>query len=170
MLIIKILSNISANNIVLLHLIKPPLKAMRTHASFIIRLDHIIILPYDFSFGHWMAIIICLNDQHVPVCNKLKCYNCVRISVYIMSTALIHGILPKGPYPPCLRTADRALLAGYPRYILHLYAGPNLPPARCRSFVRDIITTGTWRWRLGRYRWRIYDFNVLFVHEKILRL
>ena len=28
----------------------------------------------------------------------------------------IEGILPKGPYPPCLRMADRALLAGYPRY------------------------------------------------------
>ena len=28
----------------------------------------------------------------------------------------IDGILPKGPYPPCLRMADRALLAGYPRY------------------------------------------------------
>ena len=23
------------------------------------------------------------------------------------------GILPKGPYPPCLRMADRAFLAGY---------------------------------------------------------
>ena len=28
----------------------------------------------------------------------------------------IDGILPKGPYPPCLRMADRALLAGYHRY------------------------------------------------------
>ena len=28
------------------------------------------------------------------------------------------GILPKGPYPPCLRMADRTLLAGYPRFIL----------------------------------------------------
>ena len=27
------------------------------------------------------------------------------------------GSLPKGPYPPCLRMADRALLIGYPRYI-----------------------------------------------------
>ena len=25
------------------------------------------------------------------------------------------GILAKGPYPPCLRMADRTLLAGYPR-------------------------------------------------------
>ena len=29
----------------------------------------------------------------------------------------IEGILPKGPYPPCLRIADRALLAGYLRYM-----------------------------------------------------
>ena len=29
----------------------------------------------------------------------------------------IDGILPKGPYPPCLRMADRALLAGYTRYV-----------------------------------------------------
>ena len=29
----------------------------------------------------------------------------------------IQGILPKGRYPPCLRMADRALPAGYPRYI-----------------------------------------------------
>ena len=27
----------------------------------------------------------------------------------------VDSILPKGPYPPCLRMADRALLAGYPR-------------------------------------------------------
>ena len=29
----------------------------------------------------------------------------------------IEGILPKGPYLPCLRMADRALLAGYPRHV-----------------------------------------------------
>ena len=37
-------------------------------------------------------------------CNKLNCYH-------------IDGVLPKGPYPPCLRMADRALLARYSRYI-----------------------------------------------------
>ena len=26
----------------------------------------------------------------------------------------VDGILPTGPYPPCFRVADRALLAGYP--------------------------------------------------------
>ena len=33
--------------------------------------------------------------------------------------AYVDGILPKGPYPPCLRMADRALLAGYSRCILY---------------------------------------------------
>ena len=28
----------------------------------------------------------------------------------------IEGILPKGPYLPCVSMAGRALLAGYPRY------------------------------------------------------
>ena len=32
----------------------------------------------------------------------------------------IDGILPIGPYPPCLRMADRALFAGYPRYFHRL--------------------------------------------------
>ena len=35
---------------------------------------------------------------------------------------IIEGILPKGPYLPCLRMADRALLAGYPRICLYLGA------------------------------------------------
>ena len=30
------------------------------------------------------------------------------------------GILPKGPYPPCLCMADRALLVGYPRIPIHM--------------------------------------------------
>ena len=29
----------------------------------------------------------------------------------------------KGPYPPCLRMADRALLAGYPRYMTSMLSG-----------------------------------------------
>ena len=37
----------------------------------------------------------------------------------------IDGILPKGPYPPCLRMADRALVAGYPQQKVSL--GHNEP-------------------------------------------
>ena len=34
--------------------------------------------------------------------------------VLIIEIAQFNGILPIGPYPPCLRMADRAHLAGYP--------------------------------------------------------
>ena len=33
----------------------------------------------------------------------------------VITVPLLDGILPKGPYPSCLRMADRALLTGYPR-------------------------------------------------------
>ena len=35
-------------------------------------------------------------------------------------TPHIEGILPKGPYLPCVSIAGRVLLAGYPRYIIFL--------------------------------------------------
>ena len=34
------------------------------------------------------------------------------------ATPHVEGILPKGPYLPCVSMAGRALLAGYPRCIL----------------------------------------------------
>ena len=37
------------------------------------------------------------------------------------------GILPKGPYLPCLRMADRALLAGYPQLLLSQSSCPSIP-------------------------------------------
>ena len=44
----------------------------------------------------------------------------------------IDGILPKGPYPPCLRMADRALSAGYPRHM----AITDIP---VRQWQRDML-------------------------------
>ena len=42
-------------------------------------------------------------------------------------TQYIEGILSKGPYLPCLRMADRALLAGYPGYLMvNLYVSQYL--------------------------------------------
>ena len=48
---------------------------------------------------------------------------------------LIEGILPKGPYPPCLRMAGRALLAGYPRNLSWWCSG--------RHFTIKTIFSGT---------------------------
>ena len=40
--------------------------------------------------------------------------------VATLTTTYIEGILPKGPYLPCVSMAGRTLLAGYPRYILSI--------------------------------------------------
>ena len=56
-----------------------------------------------------------------------------------LTDAHIEGILPKGPYPPCLRMADKALLAGYPRYVsVHkAVTGSHngLPSLWCQSII-----------------------------------
>ena len=60
-----------------------------------------------------------ITNHLIPSCPSFLFYfsddvtACKRIPHY---WPFIEGILPKGPYPPCLRMADRALLAGYPRY------------------------------------------------------
>ena len=54
-------------------------------------------------------------------CGLVMPYGVRELSQYwfthLQSQPHIDGILPKGPYPPCLRMADRALLAGYPQSI-----------------------------------------------------
>ena len=47
----------------------------------------------------------------------------------------IEGILSKGSYPPCLRMTDRALLAGYPRYL------DELPPLMLKDMDKIRLTT-----------------------------
>ena len=43
---------------------------------------------------------------------------CLTTGNLVLGNAYIEGILPKGPYLPCVSMAGRALLAGYPRYAL----------------------------------------------------
>ena len=60
----------------------------------------------------------------------------------------IYGILPKGPYPPCLRMADRALLAGYPRYVYKDSPKYGQQVARvmlAASFITSLSTIGLLR-------------------------
>ena len=53
----------------------------------------------------------------------------------------MEGILPKGPYPPCLRMADKALFAGYRRHDVDLL-GQKIPPGTektCNHLCRTNI-------------------------------
>ena len=60
------------------------------------------------------------NDVADTSCDLISCNITVYLSssLYVWRFSIIEGILPKGPYPPCLRMAVRALLAGYPRIIV----------------------------------------------------
>ena len=57
-------------------------------------------------FSCWFIITFDCLDL-ITTAKKSKTY----------SVGYNEGILPKGPYPPCLRMAGRVLLAGYPRYV-----------------------------------------------------
>ena len=68
--------------------------------------------------------------------------------------AQIDGILPKGPYPPCLCMADRALFAGYPPNEGKQVSSGQLPSsapmspvyflmASCQMCSVPGVTTGT---------------------------
>ena len=52
----------------------------------------------------------------VMLCFHVMMASWCVIIIYIC--IYIDGVLPKGPYLPCLRMADRALLAGFPRYMI----------------------------------------------------
>ena len=52
---------------------------------------------------------------------------------------VIDGILPKGPYPPCLRMADRALLTGHPRHMENISCRDIIIFPTCRRRCRHQI-------------------------------
>ena len=56
---------------------------------------------------------------HSVYCQFQGKYHHIDLAMHL-AMVIIEGILPKRPHPPCLRMADRALLAGCPRYMVHI--------------------------------------------------
>ena len=48
----------------------------------------------------------------------------------------VDGILPNGPYPPCFRMADRALLAGYPQCVSGIMIPTDVSVSNVIGIVR----------------------------------
>ena len=92
-----------------------------------------LLLPFGFRF---LAILIyesailfevwfqCIYQSNfIHLLNQFSLYPIIpfqRLSIYII-IAYFEGILPKGPYRPCVSMAGRALLAGYHRFYLLSY-------------------------------------------------
>ena len=78
--------------------------------------------------------------------------------------AYIEGILPKGPYLPCVSMAGRALLAGYHRYAsvnwIIIRLGNGLSPVRCHVNV-DI---------LNKFQWTSNTNTTIFIQRMYLKM
>ena len=62
-------------------------------------------------------------------------------------TPYVEGILPKGPYPPCVSMADRALLAGYPGCIrLECWVNCAGGTLIAQFQINDSLSTGYIHW------------------------
>ena len=81
------------------------------------------------------SVMVCYDRTLFTVCEEA--YTPVTGSHIWMNQ--INGILPTGPYPPCLRMADRALLAGYPRNM----GSTQLPWVDC-SYMPDFYWEIQW--------------------------
>ena len=57
------------------------------------------------------------NQKHLMVYQTQRHMKSRWVSLFGNMKPEFEGMLPKGPYPPCLRMADRVLLAGYPRIV-----------------------------------------------------
>ena len=57
----------------------------------------------------------CMN-YHGLLHHVIMTLHCIVLQ--LINKLYFDGILPKGPYPPCLRMADKALLAGHPWFVL----------------------------------------------------
>ena len=65
---------------------------------------------------HWICIKFCIEMYRMPDICQARDIMMLYTLLKLKFQPHIEGILPKGPYPPCLRMAARALLTGYPRY------------------------------------------------------
>ena len=84
-----------------------------------------MIKSNDNTWYEHICVLINTNDS----CN---CKNIMTSTTRQLGKT--EGILPKGPYPPCLRMAERAILAGYPRYVLISDSNICIPHPRCRHW------------------------------------
>ena len=80
---------------------------------------HVLDTGFWYSHAQYIdAVIMCPNLSKILTIDtsELTCEGKIGdvFCEFRLGFMFYFGILPKGPYPPCLRMADRALLAGYP--------------------------------------------------------
>ena len=85
----------------------------------------------------WDRLIKHIGNECENTFLKMKMFHCCEMDIH---RGHLEGILPKEPYPPCLRMADWALLVGYPRSLVsywqsHLRCYVSLSPDNALLFA-----------------------------------
>ena len=84
---------------------------------------YLVIKIKDRVYGKWKCKLLeswfyfCFSPELIHYCTVWQSIAVSCDHMVLSCITDIDDILPKGPYPPCLRMADNALLAGYPRFI-----------------------------------------------------
>ena len=91
-------------------------------------------------------------QDHWYLIKTLGYNECIDDLMHRRSHPYLEGILPKGPYQPCVSMAGRALLAGYHRsYILNLHLSCTAPWVDCHLLQLTLNMAGisvvTSRWK-----------------------
>ena len=116
-----------------LHIVEKCIKFIKLHLFYVLKfcvISHERSVKWQSTFARIPHVITKWNwfsDSFIAV-------------IYAPDLRHIDGILPKRPYPPCLRMAERVLLAGYPRYI-RCWIIKLWPPLQ-ESHTRKMLTTG----------------------------
>ena len=86
---------------------------------------HVVIMGYQLRNAQMAVVRRYICNSYLEYLNSFSTWHIADLLIEYSSTASLQmlmawhvdGVLPIGPYPPCFRMADRALLAGYPRFI-----------------------------------------------------
>ena len=127
-----------------------------------------MLIPYHRQRGWLMG----RPWQHTALCSMIwiTCafYLCFHVMVYIIDVIVIicsnaysmdtqkitkthfDGILPKGPYPPCLCMADRALFAGYPWFWCFCINCHYVGKSKCQHTICLFCLSRSKKWSCGK--------------------
>ena len=125
------------------------------HASFMGRISLILQIQIYLIYFESLYLSSFVRFAKLKTSRKLWLSpNCLAYS---------DGILPKGPYPPCLHMADRALLAGYHRY-------HSLALNKCRTLLYTALTYNSFCPRINAHGSRFVGIYCGFVLANVIRM
>ena len=120
----------------------------------------------DGCMLRWVVCLVWTSEQQFPSASAAKW---ITYNQAYSTSPEIEGILPKGPYQPCLRMADRDLLAGYPRNMSKIHALFWLGTDQFTVIRQDTITACGLSYNASEPPLKNVDEQMTSIHQKLHR-